>query len=234
MRKKKKPPSRRVCQCWRTLRWCHTPPERHPQAEPEPCSACCSPCTRLQHGLKLLPMSFSFQAVKWMNAAVHDFTAALLPISITFLAFMSFARLAINWDCSQATIMALEESSMVFWRRDCKREHRWSSYNQSGAVLQLGPGLLTSLRPFRAGCSLKEWLRTYCISGSLPQWLLMMLILEDVFFPEEETWSKTHTLLTKSRMRRSSHRPTSGLMESFSNRSWKVMEGHALDFELER
>lgn len=133
--------------------------------------------------------------MKWMNAAVHvDFTATgstLLPISITFVAFISFARLAINWDCSQATIMALEECSMVLWRRDCETEHRWADFfffflDQSRAVLQLWPGVLTCLRPFRAGCSLKEWVRTYCISGSFPRWLLMMLILKGFFFPESK------------------------------------------------
>lgn len=57
-----------------------------------------------------------------MNAAVHvDFTvtsSTLSPISITFLAFINFARLAMNWDCSQATIIALEECSMVLWKQN--------------------------------------------------------------------------------------------------------------------
>lgn len=51
----------------------------------------------------------------------------LLPISIAFLAFISFARLAMNWDCSQATIMTLEEWSMVFWKLDCKTQCHFSS-----------------------------------------------------------------------------------------------------------
>lgn len=62
----------------------------------------------------------------------------LLPISIAFLAFISFARLAMNWDCSQATIMTLEECSMVLWKWDCKTQCYSSScvlffWNQSSS-----------------------------------------------------------------------------------------------------
>lgn len=144
-----------------------------------------------------------------MNAAVHvDFTvtsSTLSPISITFLAFINFARLAMNWDCSQATIIALEECSMVLWKQNNIRSD-FFFLNQSKAVLQLWPGLLTSRRPLRAGCSLKEWLRTYCISGSFPQWLLVMLILENFFFPEgEEARYKYYSKEQKETVERPSH-----------------------------
>lgn len=41
----------------------------------------------------------------------------LLPTSIAFLAFISFARLAISCACSQATIMIFQESSIVLWKQ---------------------------------------------------------------------------------------------------------------------
>lgn len=40
-----------------------------------------------------------------------------LPISIAFLAFISLARLAMNCACSQATIMAFQECSIVLWKQ---------------------------------------------------------------------------------------------------------------------
>lgn len=40
-----------------------------------------------------------------------------LPISNAFLAFISFARLAMSCDCSHATIMMFQESSIVLWKQ---------------------------------------------------------------------------------------------------------------------
>lgn len=40
-----------------------------------------------------------------------------LPISMAFLVLISFARLAINCDCSQATIILFHEWSIVAWKQ---------------------------------------------------------------------------------------------------------------------
>lgn len=51
------PLSRRVCQCWCILHWCRTPPKRHRQATPVPCSVCCNQCILLQwEGAKISMM----------------------------------------------------------------------------------------------------------------------------------------------------------------------------------
>lgn len=162
--------------------------------------------------------------MKWMNAAVHvDFTATgstLLPISITFVAFISFARLAINWDCSQATIMALEECSMVLWRRDCETEHRWADFffflDQSRAVLQdLESSPVWGLWGLDAP-SRSEWGRTASAGRSHGDF--WWCSFWKVSFSLRANMKQDANTITKNRMRWVSDHPPNGLMESLSKR----------------
>lgn len=135
-----------------------------------------------------------------------------LPISNAFLVLISFARLAMNCDCSLATIMQFQECSIVLWKQWAETSSiSFTNYtvkcdyiswhwvlNCAGAHLySWHQDVLTSLSFFRAGCSLKEWSRTYCNSGlSFPplEWLLKMLIVEDFFFPEDKHETITRVL----------------------------------------
>lgn len=79
----------------------------------------------------------------------------------------------------------IAKGQKIMWIVNTCWDTKWPIVPEAQAAPRY-KAILTSLRLLRAGCSLREWLRTYCSSGlSFPaQWLLEMLILEDFLPPE--------------------------------------------------
>ncbi len=103
------PVSRKVCRCWCIPHWCHT-----------------RSVSRLQAGWARYSMRYIpykhlnthrlLRHVEWWTEYLCGVLWSSIPISMAFLTLIKLARLAMNCDCSQATMIVFSLCSMVFYR----------------------------------------------------------------------------------------------------------------------